>query len=600
MASFLDKLKIKTAVDTHTKLDLSCNHISTADFMQLNVAWKKELVPGEKIKVNMETLARLAPMPCPTFGRGNINNRAFFVPFRTIFPGWNDFITDTSHITAEGQKGLINKVTTIRNNDLVTVFTNPEFATVSAYNSNVKYDYVMLEEGAYSGIRLTVLGRQVMKILNSLGYKIVWNNRDTTEYSALPLLALVKVYYDWYFPSAYANTGLMATIESILKMDVIDYTLTETEIFDLLAFIPKVNYDSDYFVSAWDNPVNPNSGSFSAVSMLDPTNGSQTTYNRVIGVSNFDGTNSTGSSEAPIIQGGTTISTGASLNALSQFAVDALKSLTDYMKRHQLVGARALDRYLARFGVNLPAEKLNRSVYLGSNIQPLQFNDVWSTASTDKATLGDYAGKGISYGSNSFDYETDEYGIMIIVSSIVPVIGYYQGIDRNNRHISKLDYWTPEFDNLGTQAISADELFVPTSSYGFTFPSDNRLSNRVFGFTPRYAEYKVCRDNVTGDLIYNSLNAGADSWHLMRELEYTSYADIVHNMAFVQGNDSGQYNRIFNSVADAESPWYSDKFNVIYNFNIVSISPMKSLFDTYDFDSHGKTVTEDVNGVKMN
>ena len=45
MASFLDKLKIKTAVDNHVGLDLSCQHISTANFMQMNVAWAKELVP---------------------------------------------------------------------------------------------------------------------------------------------------------------------------------------------------------------------------------------------------------------------------------------------------------------------------------------------------------------------------------------------------------------------------------------------------------------------------------------------------------------------------------------------------------------------------
>ena len=44
----------------------------------------------------------------------------------------------------------------------------------------------------------------------------------------------------------------------------------------------------------------------------------------------------------------------------------------------------------------------------------------------------------------------------------------------------------------------------------------------------------------------------------------------------------------------------TDKFNVIYNFNVVSYSPMKSLFDTYEFEDKGQRVTEDVNGVKMN
>ena len=48
---------------------------------------------------------------------------------------------------------------------------------------------------------------------------------------------------------------------------------------------------------------------------------------------------------------------------------------------------------------------------------------------------------------------------------------------------------------------------------------------------------------------------------------------------------------------DAEA---ADKFNVIHHFEIASWSPMKSLFDTYEFDSKGESVTADVNGVKMN
>ena len=102
MASFLDRFKIKTAMDDHSKLDLSCDHISTANFMQFNVAYSKELVPTEKIDIKMETFTRLLPMPVPTFGRARVNNRAFFVPYRTIFPGWNDFITDTVHVTTAG------------------------------------------------------------------------------------------------------------------------------------------------------------------------------------------------------------------------------------------------------------------------------------------------------------------------------------------------------------------------------------------------------------------------------------------------------------------------------------------------------------------
>ena len=138
---------------------------------------------------------------------------------------------------------------------------------------------------------------------------------------------------------------------------------------------------------------------------------------------------------------------------ISEYALTALKSLTDFMKRNQLAGSKAADRYLARFGKALTSEQLGRSVYLGASMQDIQIGDIMSTSDTVNGNageqLGAYAGKGISYGNGHFDYETKEYGMFITVCSIVPKVGYFQGIDRTVKHLSKLDFYMPEFDNLG-------------------------------------------------------------------------------------------------------------------------------------------------------
>ncbi len=590
MASFLDKLKIKTAVEDRCKLDLGCDHITTANFMQFNVAYSKELVPKEKISINMETFTRLNPMPVPTFGRAKINNRAFFVPFRTIFSGWNEFITDTPAPGTNGPQ-LLSSVPTIKNSTFVDVLLEGSLASISEnYNPASpaagfeRPDYIIT--GSYLAnepvaVKLNAKGRQFVKLIESLGYKIVPNlPPDTTKvpvYSALPLMAMAKVYMDWYFPSAYVGDSRYTRVQKLF--DNPTPQIGTSDVFNMVNIILDVCYDSDYFVSAWDNPVAPNSSAYSSFTMKDPT------YQDLPVVDNESGVAGT-----PVINSDTT-------GKFSQWAIDALKSLTDYMKRHQLVGARALDRYLARFGVNLSSEKLKRSVYIGSSSSNIQFGDVMSTADTEGASLGNYAGKGIGYGTSSFDFSTDEYGILMIVSTIVPKTGYYQGINRNVMHVFKSDYWTPEFDNLGTQAISAAELYVPmTKSDSFFDPTYNYVNDRVFGFTPRYAEYKVGRDMLTGDFRYNSINAGIEAWHTLREVEYAKDEDVVHNLNFVVGSDADQYSRIFYNT-DAEA---ADKFNVIHHFEIASWSPMKSLFDTYEFDSKGASVTEDVNGVKMN
>lgn len=616
MANFLDNMKIKVASKDRVKLDLSSDHISTANFMQYNVAWSKELVPNEKISVNMETFTRLNPMPVPTFGRATVNNRAFFVPFRTVFPGWNDFIEDTKHVGSEGAN-VITTVPVLSNASIIDYLTNTSLslnelytelqdggnvntsfgaAVILAYNSEITPDYnihigVIEEEDASGevetinvvvGIKLTAKGRQFVKIMQSLGYNFVPVKDGSEEivFSALPLLACAKVYADWYYPSAYSQDVNLSNVEMLFNYD---NTSEGLEIFsdsldNIFNLITYVNYDSDYFVSAWDKPYAPNDdGSSSSFDLDDPTSSVEVTYNS--------------SDSAPAM----TISAD---NKITQWGLTALKSLTDYIKRHQLVGSRALDRYMARFGINLASEKLKRSVYIGTATTPIKFGDVTSTSSTDGAALGDYAGKGLGYEQSSFEFETDEYGIMIIVSTIQPKAGYYQGFDRNVLHITKTDYWTPEFDNLGVQAIARGEVFIPTYSDADQSAIDNLplYTEGIFGWTPRYAEYKIGRDRLTGDFRYNSMNVGTEAWHTMRELDYgTNVADIVHNVDFVRGIDAGQYSRIFYQT-DADA---ADKFNVIYSFNVASWSPMKSLFDTYEFDG-GREVSMDVNGVKMN
>lgn len=579
MSNFLDKVKVNTALTKTTKLDLGCDHISTANFMQYNVAYAKEMVPQEKISINMETFTRLNPMPVPTFGRARINNRAFFVPFRTIFPGWNDFITDSNHVFANGVTGRFNSVPTISNSTFVQLFTDATagFATGVPTDEADFTAQVGSNSGAY---KFTYKGRQAMKMIESLGYKIIWSEAQTAVVSALPIMAAAKIYADWYYPSAYSQNDTISTIEQLFKQDISNtYALTKTQLQACLEVMYWVNYDSDYFVSAWDNPVNPNDGSFSAVSFTDPTAESTSA---ALTISNAEN----GNAPSTAMSGGKTLTT---------WAIDALKSLTDYMKRHQLAGARALDRYLARFGVKLASEKLGRCYYIGSNTHDIQFGDIMSTADTEGSQLGNYAGKGIGYGNSSFDFKTDEYGIIMIISTIQPKAGYYQGMNRNVMHTSRFDFYTPEFDNLGTQAISKAEVYVPT--IGTTnFQNLGSLRNGVFGWTPRYAEYKVGRDMITGDFRYDSINVGQEAWHTMRELTYTDANDMVHNVDFVLGKDADQYSRIFyNTDADA-----ADKFNVIYHFEIASYSPMKALFDTYEFEEKGDKVVMDANGVKMN
>ena len=631
MASYLDKFKVATAIKENTKFDLSCQHITSSDFFQLAPIYSKEMVPGEKISINVESFTRLAPLAVPTFGRVKMKNRAFFVPFRTIFKGWNDFITDTTHVYS-GQSlntnAIGSKVPYFQLGDLAYELNSNTWRTeiqVDGDGNPVETPDIVFttQDGTKKYGRWLPEGRQLVKILQSLGY-VIPNNYEAqqstqfVEVSALPLLAFAKIYCDWYFPAQYYDTPLRTNLERFFKYDegASGMYLSSSELHNIFQVVTSVNYDSDYFVSAFDNPVGPNNNSYTqdVANIFDGGNVDSsidvsTNLNSKVMISGINGTPVLRSNDTAT----TTTAVGARLGYVSQLALTGLYRLTDYMKRHQLVGARALDRYLARFGKALTAEKMDRSNYIGSQEVPIQIGDVMNNATTGSdfaTTLGGFAGKGIGYSGDTFEYSTDEYGIVMILSSIVPTVGYYQGIDRNVMHTQRTDFWTPEFDQLGNQAIKASELYWPEANNDDDAVL-NGLESAVFGWTPRYAEYKIGRDKLTGDWRIPTLNGVgpcSDSWHLMRKIDPDAVQDLVHDYNFVKGDLGGnsepsQYNRIFQYSGSTDNKYVRalDHFYVIHNFNVVSWSPMCALYDTYEFEhDKGKMVTADVNGVKVN
>ncbi len=640
MAAFQDKFQVNTAITESTKMDLSCDFITTGDFFEVTPVYIKEMVPGEHIRIESEEFTRLQPLNVPTFGRGNINTRGFFVPMRTVMSHWNEFITDAPSVTGglntstSPSMVIPTSVPYIHAEFLCEAFlrqcgvtgypailTNDLWGT-STTTAPSTYDFIMNVQGTAWYITLNQQGRRVKKTLESLGYK-VYPRKSTSvgtapnvpelNWSAMPLLSVAKVYVDWYINSAYGILYEDALwIQRMLNnVDPSSVQVQPQEVIRLLNFIVMANYDSDYFVSAWDNPVSPNPTAFTSnIAFSDVTVvGRGINYGLTSQVAN-DVSGNDNPYNTPTLRGvsGTGLPSGGiaysstPLYQLSEYSLTALKSLTDYMKRHQMVGVHAFDRYLSRFGKGLSDEQLRRSKYLGSHKGSIQFGDIMQTTSDIESGLGlgKYAGKGISYDKGVFEYTTNEYGYIILISSIIPSVGYYQGIDRNILHTNKLDFWTPEFDNLGVQTINANELYIPTdgtSAMSYTY-------SYTFGFTPRYSEYKFSKDRLTGDFTVPTLNwnGDLDAWHFMRKFDDASFSNdpsyVVHSKDFVNGAiDGDQYNRIFQGWNDKQP---QDMFWMIWHFNVISHSPMKSMFDTYEFEDKGRKIVEEVNGVKMN
>lgn len=591
-----DKSKINTGLQkSRVKLDLSHDHITTSNFMDLQPVMYRHMMPNEKIVVNARAFARLAPMQVPTYGRCRMNLRAFFVPFRTVMPKFTEYMVDTVSSSFNSlttpNTGLVTTTPTFSSTELWKCFTTgviyiggQSYQLTNTNGTATHYDF--RENNNY--FLLTPIGRKFYKVIRSLGYSVIPDTKTSLVYSALALLSYLRVYFDWYSASAYMDTNTYQLFASWFEYDnpTTPLQLDYLALSKIATFVYRVCYDGDYFTAAWDNPVAPNVGLFSQFIIPDITD--MTAAPVTAGLNSQTGT--------PNIE----FNAQSGPMMFTQYADTALHALTDYMKAHQLAGARAVDRYLADFGINLPADKLMRSSYLGMSSIDIKVGDVMSHSETaaqgQTPNLGDYAGQGLMKGTKTFEFSTSEFGLFVIMSSIVPSQGYVQGYDRNNLHVTKDSFFNGRFDNLGVQTINSGELYVSKNAQ---FIASGTSYEDAFGYTPRYAEYKIGRDQLTGDISLDSVMVGGDSWHLNRMFDDAyfggSLANVRHGLGFVLGNDADQYSRIFNST-DPEV----DKFYIIYQFDEVAYAPCKSLFDTYDWDSYNKDVTLDSNGTKMN
>lgn len=628
----------QTQVDVARKgrhtAELDTVTLTTTDFFTPRVVYNHEFVPGENWKLHFNSMTRCMPLFKPAYADISHHVRAFFIPYRTLISQWNDSI-DYSNVAYAGtalptftSRDVINAFVIDQVHDeghsfidsIVPVECNEDGSEKEGHPfPDAKYDFESFshttvgETTTYykNFVNLSRKGKMIWSMLIGLGYKI-----DTTfdvitpsdlwdePKSALPLLSLAKVYLDYYVNPRDENYKILYNVLRdvfLLKVTDLsttfqDYTLYQISyLAQIFICLEDVSYSLDYFTSAWENPNSPDSGqilgdltfkdpAFELVSPLIHDNFVTGTLDSDLG----------SGSQAVIAQDPAVYD-----NALSQYLDTALHLVSDKLQRFRLSGMRSVDRYLSTYGVKLKSEYDNRSVYLGKQSSNFTISDVTSTGS--ESDLAKYKGKALDYNlDGNFDFDGSEFGFIVLLSTVVPRVKYFNGEARHIHHINRGRFWDPSFDKLAVQAIRADELFagyqhtdeLPEDMDDFV-PADHSV-----GYSDKWAEYK-CQPHaiVSGDFVLSHLNldnsaGGYRSWHCLREIK-GRYAKLDSD--FRSTSDRLQYDRIFES-----SNGKADGFIQCFNFDVPSSLPMSPMFESYDWCDKKETVTQQTNGSFMN
>lgn len=471
---------------------------------------------------------------------------------------------------------------------------------LSVFNVNGSREYLI-------AFKLKPFGKRLRNILLGLGYS--FNPHSLMEFSPNKLLAFYKAWFALYRPQrefSFTMTNCYALVKTLQDPNNINLLSSRQEIQlflldlarDCYAYLPQ-----DYFGMSVRVPGQNFQGASDSIfsqSNSFVTSGSQQVNNQ--------------NSEVLIRNSG--YQTQVSIGSSSGPQIPAVQSLAEkvlrYVNKNTIVGRNIHDFIKAHFGVSIDDSHDLDSVYLiGSSNVAINISDIFSSTSTNDAYLGQYGGlgQGQETANEKFYFENkDNFGIWLSMACVMPKSGYCQGYLRENRHLKKLEFFTPEFDAAGYQVLERGEI---SSDYPVSLPDYSVRSNieldKAFGFVPRYSEYKVAKNIVSGDLSLRSYRNNMSCYTLERLIPYESdrvrevdtvktvvpgAPKFVPTIVFddfrrIDPTDTlGNYNRIFFEMDNKE-----DKFIVSQIFVVDAEIPAMSLSESFDtFDNDGKVV----------
>lgn len=506
-----------------SSFDLSHEFKSTLPMGQLIPFLCMEGLPGDTFKMKISQLTRFMALQSPMMQRVDLKFEFYKVPIRLIYKDWENFIT--GGVDGQAAPSMCQMDLDELHNDasgyLLNKFKTNSLAQFLGIPVPVYFDYDTETWKYYE-----------------------WSNINTesTKISLLPFNAYHKIYNDYYRDeNIIPETPIWDESGALSGDDLIDYL--DKGYFDL----HRRAWRKDYFTSALNDPQR---GQAVAIGLAgtapvtaagtipgqsydpsltyvgsDPQGDKWTTGNHYDaymeagaledGQRNFTmEVKDKSSADNPLSQQAylpgldVSVEGSADLSGISAVGIIALRTafrLQQFLERNNIAGARLVESVLAHFGVRSSDARLQRAELLGRFSMPVTVSPVDSTADTAGAAVGEQAGIAKSVGGSGYVTTfCEEHCIIMGLVSIMPQASYCQGLSRMWQRFDKFDYFWPEFQNIGEQAVKNQEIML-------AWQDNNVKNNADFGYQARYSDYKYQPDRICGDLATN-----LSYWHMGR------------------------------------------------------------------------------------
>lgn len=533
MADLFKSLK-PSAKLSKNGFDLSRKHVFSSQAGMALPCLSLETVPGDHFEIDLAALSRTQTFNTAAFLRGKQRYDFFFVPYSQLWHPFNQFISQRTDRHSTNQKGHIY-APVVKLSDILWFIANTIYTYASSEALKV-HDFM-----GYA------FADNAIRLLDLLGYGdyrwlLTYNSSTINDdlkaaleasygdkfVNPFRLAAYQHIWYDYYRnkyydvvetgginPSDVSNVPLDyiygfnfddVQCLSFASSDIIGTNFTPS--FDVQEMpdnsdtvrmynLLKLNYiqwKKDIFTTAMP------SQQFGAVSAVDISGVSILNSNPVLGDSGsyaFVNHKPGNSDQLPgaLFAVGTSRTTWNLPSAFDVLSLRKAEALQQWKQTTLRAGNMTDSSFEGHFGVKPYYEGDENVRYLGSFSSALQVNSVEATASTgvgDNKSVGDLAATGTMVtNGEKIKFDCQDFGIVMCIASYLPESEYTSNaLDKANTLHEQFDWFTPEFQNIGLEAVTRKE---------FDFSGQDTGVNLVCGYAPRYYMYKTAVDKVFGE-----------------------------------------------------------------------------------------------------
>lgn len=165
--------------------------------------------------------------------------------------------------------------------------------------------------------------------------------------------------------------------------------------------------------------------------------------------------------------------------------------LQEWLEKNARGGTRYKEQIFSHFGVRTKDSRLDRPEFIVGSTDAVNYGNVFTTfQNQDGEGVPAESVTAINAGGRSRTgvYRVTEHGYIFTIHSIYPAASYATGLFRQGFELDKFDYFWPEFQHLGEQEVFKSEV-------------NGKSTDDVFGYQPRYAQYKTRTRQIHGDFI---------------------------------------------------------------------------------------------------